>query len=306
MIYPKLKSIAKENNWYRSNNSVFGLYKNYFFNWSEGQGFKSVYARMKDIPDDVVKQIDEYISSRKDEIGYKEKVVAADGIFLKFTESLIPLKKTKNYGAMDAIIEVYIRFNIPASNCCAECRGKDRLNYSYIKDVGILFCDSCKEKLMNEGYRNAEAYFSEAKYYLRGTVGAMLFSLAGVVLWVLLGYYMERIFAVVAVIFAYLSLKGYDLFKAKRGTWTPLIIISVSIISIIVSNVATMIFALMMNGFDWEQAWNIIFTNEKIYSAVGKDLMISLLVCAVALYYLGRSLWESHKPATVGSAVLVE
>jgi hypothetical protein len=69
----------------------------------------------------------------------------------------------------------------------------------------------------------------ETGSYLRGTAGAVLGGIVGIIPWVILGF-INYIAAASGLIMAFLSYKGYTLFKGKRGRGMLPIIIAVLLV----------------------------------------------------------------------------
>lgn len=127
------------------------------------------------------------------------------------------------------------------SSSCAFCEKTEGLGYTVQEDRVMETCPECHEKLAG--------IFSEMKQeraqtgsYLRGAIGAVLGGIIGIIPWVLIGM-INFIAAISGAIMAYLSYKGYLLFKGKRGKGMLYIVIIVLIIftyvAVIINNTIT-------------------------------------------------------------------
>ncbi len=299
MAVSRLKEIGRENRWYQASSTVFGLYKDCFFTLGDGQGFKFVLARVDGLSKEVAARLESEFDAHKKRLGFSERKVGADGVFLKFREAFRSVKKETLYAAMDFVVELFARHHLSTTDSCAECHSRNGVGVYTSNTGGISYCSSCHAKLRDSLRLANAAYETEEKHYLRGIAGAALFSLAGIIGWVLLAYYLHRVWAGMAFVFALLANKGYDLFQAKRGKFTPVIIIGLNILSVVISNYTTVLFILLRRGLGWSTAWHALLTNEKIAIVLRKEIAVSMALCALAWIYLGYAYWKAHR--NVGS-----
>jgi hypothetical protein len=301
-----LKAFAREQGWYKSEGVLFGLYRNYVFVVPDEQGQTRIVAPMSAVSQEAVGQVKGELAARKKVLAFSDLTVGDDGVVLLFKETFRATKKEGLQSAMDFLVDLFERARLPHTNVCEECKSATGLGYYSVAGVPVLWCSGCHERKRMEIERGATEYTDEEKGYMRGALGASLFSLGGIILWVVLAYYTNRIYAVLAFVFGWLALKGYDLFQARRGRWTPAIVITISIVSVVVSNVATMLFELVMEGLTLAQSWELFWVEPEIQGVVWKNLLVSLLVCAIAIFYLGKKMWKEHRPASVNAAMPAE
>ena len=295
MAFPRLREIGRENRWCQAGRTVFGLYKDCFFTLGDGQGFKFVLARADGLSGEVTAALESELDANRKRLGFSEKKVASDGVFLKFRESFRSIKKETLYAAMDYVVSLFTQHHLPTTNSCAECHSHNDVSLYTLNSTGVAYCSSCHARLRDSLRLANTAYEAEEKHYLRGAAGAALLSLAGIVVWVLLAYYLNRVWAGMAFLFAFLANKGYDLFRAKRGKVTPVIIIGLNILSVIASNYATGLFILLGYGLSWSAAWHVLMTSERVATLLRKEIAVSTAVCALAWIYLSYSYWKAYR-----------
>jgi hypothetical protein len=299
MVFQRLKEIGREHRWYQAGSTVFGLYKNLFFTLGDGQGFKFMLARVDGLSKEVAARLESELDASKTRLGFSERKVAADGVYLKFREAFRPIKKETLCAAMDFVVALFARHQLPTTDSCAECHSRNGVSVYTSNTGAVAYCSSCHAKLRDALRLANVKYETEEKHYVRGVAGATLLSLAGIIGWVVLAYYLNRVWAGMAFVFAFLANKGYDLFQAKRGKFTPVIIVGLNILSVIISNYATLLFILLRRGLGWSTAWHALLTNEKIAIVLRKEIAMSMALCALAWIYLGYAYWKAHR--NVGS-----
>jgi hypothetical protein len=113
-------------------------------------------------------------------------------------------------------------------SACAFCETNEALGYTAQQDRVMEVCPACHERLYGI-VSDMKKEREETGSYLRGTAGAVLGGIVGIIPWVILGF-INYIAAASGLIMAFLSYKGYTLFKGKRGRGMLPIIIAVLLV----------------------------------------------------------------------------
>ena len=114
---------------------------------------------------------------------------------------------------------------------------------------------------------------------------SLIGALIGTIPWVLLYVYGNMIVAILAVIVAFMALKGYNLAKGKMDKYTPRIIAVVSLTSI---SIATLVFIPMLlmlkeTGITGIDALSSFYEIEEYQRAILGDYIISLLFAILGI-----------------------
>ena len=114
---------------------------------------------------------------------------------------------------------------------------------------------------------------------------SLIGALIGTIPWVLLYVYGNMIVAILAVIVAFMALKGYNLAKGKMDKYTPKIIAVVSLTSI---SIATLVFIPMLlmlkeTGITGIDALSSFYEIEEYQRAILGDYIISLLFAILGI-----------------------
>jgi hypothetical protein len=111
---------------------------------------------------------------------------------------------------------------------CAFCSGNENLGYT-VQDGRVMeACPACHEKFENIVTELKEER-EQTGSYLRGAIGAVVGGIIGIIPWALIGL-LGYIAAISGAIMAFLTYKGYLLFKGKRGRGMLFIVIAVLIV----------------------------------------------------------------------------
>ncbi len=283
MIFPKAKKIARELDWYKTKNGVFGLYKGYFFNVADAAllsnpQFKSVMASTDKLTEEQKLQIKKELEANKKALKFTSFEISDNSIFFQFIESLKYTRLKTVYSLLDFLADVFKRLNIPEQNKCHSCGSKENTKPYDLNDIGIILCNSCFQKTENSFYEIEREKYSEDKNYLTGFLGSIVFSIPGIIGWVLLAVYLERLASGMAVIIALLGFKGYEYFKGRHGNLTKYIIILSNIVSILIANISTIIVMLVKEGLALSQSFAALQASEAVKKIFFQNTLISFLL----------------------------
>ncbi|UTX47622.1 hypothetical protein [Chryseobacterium sp. MA9] len=283
MIFPKAKKIARDLGWYKTKDSVFGLYKGYFFNVSDASiihtpQYKYVSVTTGDLTEEQKQQIKIELIANKKKLKFTIFKINDNSIFFKFTENLIPTRLSSVYALFDFLVALFKKLNIPEQNKCHSCETVQRINYYNLNDTGVILCDNCFKQTGDKFYEIEKEIISKEKNYLTGFLGAIIFSIPAILLWVLLAVYLGELSSGMAFVIALLGFLGYDYFKGLQGKLTKYIIFFTNIASIFIANVLTIITLLVKQGFTMNQAISEFQTNPAANEIFMQNIIVSFLL----------------------------
>lgn len=283
MIFPKAKKIGKELDWYKTKDGVFGLYKGYFFNVSDASllsnpQYKFVTATTDNLTEDQKLQIKNELDANKKILKFTTFEITDNSIFFQFAENLTYTKLKTVYSLFDFLVDLFKKLNISEQNKCHNCDSKDGLKYYDLNDSGVILCNPCFRQIEKSYYEVERERVSEEKNYLTGFFGSLVFSIPGIIAWVLIAVYLERLASAMAMVIAFLGLKGYDYFKGRHGKLTKYIIVVSNIISILIANATTVIALLVNEGLTISQSIEELQTNQAVKDIFNQNTMISFIL----------------------------
>jgi hypothetical protein len=283
MVFPKAKKMAREFDWHKTNNGVFGLYKGYFFNVGDGSilsnpQYKYVTATTDTLTEEQKLQIKIELETNKKLLKFSSFEIADNSVFVQFLENLTFTKLKTVYSLFDFLIDLFKKLNIPDQNKCHNCGTKDNIKYYDLNDSGVILCNTCFGQTENSFYEIEKEKYSEDKNYLTGFLGSIFISIPGIIAWVLIAVYLEKLGSAMAIVIAFLGLKGYYYFKGRHGKLTKYVIVLSNIICILIANATTVIALLVEEGLTINQAIVELQTNQIAKDLFNKNIMISFLL----------------------------
>ncbi|CAH0173727.1 hypothetical protein [Chryseobacterium sp. Bi04] len=291
MIFPKAKKIAEDLGWYKTEDGVFGLYKGYFFNVSDASlisnpQYKFVTVTSGNLTEEQRLQINTELVTNKKRLKFTSFEIGDTDIFFRFAESFIYTKLKTVYSLFDFLVDLFKKLNIPEQYKCHSCGTNQKVNYYNLNDNGILLCDTCFHEKNNKFYEIEKLRISKEKNYLTGFLGAVIFSIPGIILWVLSAVYLGRIASAMALIIAFSAFIGYGFLKGREGTFKKYIIFLTNIASVIMANVMTVFALLMKEGSTLKQAILEFQTNETVKEVFYVNIIISFILGLVAWIWI--------------------
>ncbi|PXW17154.1 hypothetical protein C8D70_102216 [Chryseobacterium sp. CBTAP 102] len=286
MIFPKAKKIARDLGWYKTGDGIFGLYKGYFFNVSDASiihtpQYKSVSVTTGNLTEEQRLKIKTELTNNRKRLKFTLFEVRENSIYFKFTENIMPTKIRTVYALFDFLADLLKKLNIPEQNKCHSCEKLQRINYYDLNHTGILLCDDCFKQMDNKFYEIEKERVSKEKNYLTGFLGAVIFSIPAIILWVLLAVYLGGISSGMAFVTALLGFLGYDYFNGFRGKLTRSIIFFTSIISIFVANIITVIALFVKGGFSITEAISEFQTNPAANEIFMRNIIVSFILSCI-------------------------
>lgn len=283
MLFPKAKRIAREQGWHITNSEAFGLYKDYFFKVGDGDllsnpEYKYIVSKIPALTDDQRQNVENELNSNKKILKYSSFEIVNDLLTITFIENLkhTPLKRV--YGMLDFLVDKFVQIGVPKQSSCHTCIATKDLDYYNMNDSGIILCKKCSREIEDDFYEIERIKISEQKNYFSGFIGSLLFSLLGIIAWVLVAVYMNLLASGMAIAIAFLGIKGYDYFKGRHGKFTNLIIVLSNFLCILLSNIATVIFLLIREGLTLSDSFVELQINTTAQDTLSKNTLISFVL----------------------------
>jgi len=283
MIFQKAKKIAKELDWHKTQDGVFGLYKGHFFNVADASllsnpQFKFVTATIDNLTEEQKLQIETELDTNKKNLKFTNFEISDNSIFFQFAENLTFTKLKTVYSLFDFLVDLFKKLQLPEQNKCHNCGTKEKINSYNLNDNGIILCKTCFSQTENSFYEIERERISGEKNYLTGFLGTIVFSIPGIIAWVLIAVYLERLASAMAMVIAFIGLKGYDYFKGRHGKLTKYLIVLSNIICILIANATTVIAMLVKEGLTINQALTEFQINQAAKDIFNQNTMISFIL----------------------------
>ena len=158
--------------------------------------------------------------------------------------------------------------------------------------------EQCAQKILRLVQAQEEAEkLGSRESYLTGTVGALLGTVIGAVVWALV-LKMGYVASIVGLLIAFLAVKGYDLLHGKQGKGKLLILLVCVVSGVVLGTFGAYTYELMemigsgelpgMSYSDIPMLWSILLEDSEFVSAAVKDILMGLLFAALGAWRIMR------------------
>jgi hypothetical protein len=272
MLWPGIKKLGKELSLKRTDSEVVGIIRNCFVKMYDGNQIKVLELYVPEIDDDDKNFILKNLESNK----VKRYEWLPKGVKIIFTEVFLPYSIKKIKDLLDGLLK-YFSYKYPDQRPqCQHCGQQNETEICCINNVSLIVCNDCREQIE----RNMQNEITEQQQikgnYLLGLLGAILFSIPGILLTILFFVFFNRLAAISAVIYIILGVKGYKVFKGKISPVGAVIIVIAGLIMVAVGvivsysvlilkemetlNISVLIFILKMPEVQKELISNIVIS----------------------------------------------
>ncbi len=295
MLTKASKEIGKENDWYRAGSSVFGLYKNHFFVIKEGQGNKLLIASFDEIDEKNWINLTQTLEDNQKELKFSEFGVDTKSLLLKFTEHIRHTKKEVLYTALEFLVELFEKNQIHPQNMCFDCKSQRELDYYVFDGTPAILCSQCYDTMRQEWGFVEKDFATEDKNYIQGTIGAIIYTIPGIIIWVIVALFLKAISGVLVLGLGFLAFKGFIDFGGRAGTWSKWIIAIVTIAATIVSIFATVFVGMYLNGYGYDEIFSEIWANQEALKLIKDMLVLSTIIGLIPLAYVFYEVYSVSK-----------
>jgi hypothetical protein len=298
MLSKSAKELGKENGWYYDRSlygSVFGLYNNYFFEVKEGEGNKILTATFDEIDEKIGMRLTQALKENKNRLKIGEFGIDSQGLGLIFVERFRNTKKEVLYAALDFLVELFEDNQIPHQNKCFDCGSQKELDYYIFDGVPGMLCPNCYDVLRQQWGFVEKDFDSEDKNYILGTVGAIIYTIPGIIIWIIVALFLKALSGVLVLGIGFLAFKGFMNFGGRAGPWSKWIIVAVTLVATVVSIFATVFVGMYFNGYGYQEIFNEIMINEEVQEFIKRTLFVSAIIGIIPLAYLFYEIYSASK-----------
>jgi len=235
MLWPGIKKLGKELELKRTDSEVVGKVKNCYVKMYDGQNMKILELLVPELND----SDKEYIENKLIENKVKRHEWFECGVRIIFNEYFIPYSTKK---IKDILIDFTDHFSAAypgQMSKCQRCGETKELEACHVGGATRFICNDCYEAAEKEIADIALNQEYEPSNYLRGFLGALLFSIPGVLVTVVLFVFLNRLAAISAVLYVLLGMMGYKKFKGKISRVGVIIIAASTLIMVAVGIVVS-------------------------------------------------------------------
>ena len=290
MLTKKLKKFGYQKNWYRTQDSVFGVYNGFCYNIFQSTlmsnpGYKIVFCSTGLLNESQITNLHSFLESNKSKFGYKVFEVGGDFISVTFYENLRRIKNPK----LESVLELFSE-QLKVENVnkvfTKEISTNHLFGYYDLSGEGVILHAEEYKKTRSEIQRFEEIEDIERSSYLPGFIGAILFCIPVIIVWTLLAIYVNMFFAILGIVMAFASYFGYERFRGRLGWPTKWILIFVTIISILLANLSTLYFQMSGYGITLSKYFSLLVSDEQVQIAFLWNAGLGLTIGLVGLLWI--------------------
>ncbi|MCL1960116.1 MAG: hypothetical protein FWF68_11005 [Spirochaetes bacterium] len=230
MLWPGIKKLGKELGLKRTDSEVVGIIRNCFVKMYDGNQIKVLELYVPEIDDDDKNFILKNLESNK----VKRYEWLPNGVKIIFTEIIMPYSIKKIKSLLDEFVK-YFSNKYPAQRLqCQHCGQQNETEVYCINNVSLIICNDCYKQIEKNIQNETIEQQKIQGNYLLGLLGAVLFSIPGILLTILFFVFFNSLAAVSAVIYIILGIKGYKKFKGKISPVGAVIVVIAGLIMVAV------------------------------------------------------------------------
>ncbi|WP_353159834.1 hypothetical protein [Myroides odoratus] len=291
MLFPKAKKIAKQQDWFATNQLVFGLYKNYLFQIGDANllatpSSKFVISDITLISEDQRNFVEQTLIANKQALKFSTYAFQNNTIVFTFNEHLALTKIKTIYVLLDFLTDLYTRIDLPISNYCQNCKESGTINFYNLNEKGIQLCALCTSDFKKRFYRHESDERKMNSTYSKGVIGALLFSIPGIIMWIIVAYYFNTIYSALASVIAVLGYLGYIKFNGKKGSKTLLFLSITNFTTVLLANLIVFLIELNAAGYSLRESFHVLLLKEVFIEYTRLPLFLSTVFCLVATLFL--------------------
>jgi hypothetical protein len=225
MLWPGIKKIGRELQLKRTKSEVVGEMENCYVKMYDWRNMKVLELYVPELDDVDKKSIGEKLKSSK----IKNYVWLNNEIKITFWELFRPYSINKIKNILIELVEYFSQKYPGRKPKCHSCDTQKKADVYCVGDVPLYLCDDCLRENENKMHEASIEYQQIPTNYFSGFIGALLFSIPGIILTVFL-FFLGKLSAISSLAYVFLGIMGYHKFKGKVTPFGVFIIMSVAII----------------------------------------------------------------------------
>ncbi len=317
MFEKRVKQLCEAHNFRMEKKFAYGEVNGYLITISEKMGLVSFYINCVFDNEDLepkVKQIQQFM--KQSTKLYPKPTYRFDrfGVEANFYDNYKFVKSAENF--FTEVTGFLKSIGVDGVERCCLCgepmqnRTPKRIN----RNGHVLNCDgSCADAAVRGLAENSEVEKVTSRHYCRGTVGAILGTLIGIIPWIIVymwGYFVGWLGALIAVC----ARKGYELLGGRAGRVKALIVIVVTLLAVVLAQFISICFELRSEAINQEIAlslseligisFQLIKEDEEVQRYFIGNLFMGFLFALLGLWDVIRSIFQESKEINAKITIL--
>jgi hypothetical protein len=211
MVWLGIKKLGKQLNLQKSTSEALGIVKNSFVKIADRMGMKTLEIIFPENNEEDMENIIKILKNNK----IKEYNFMENGISIIYRESFVPYSIKKIRILVDFITDYFYKKYPNIIHKCHKCHTTTEANIYYSNNGSIYLCDNCLKEIENKIYEEKLNYTMIPSNYIFGFIGALFFSIPGIIITTLFFIFLKGITACSGLSYVVLGKIGYQKFKGK-------------------------------------------------------------------------------------------
>jgi ferredoxin len=226
MLWPGIKKLGKELQFRRTDSEIVGIVENCFVKMYDGKNMKILELYVPELDDLDKENVINKLQLNK----IKNYTWVTGGIKIVFPEYFRPYSIKKIMSILNETVSYFSKKYPNSSPRCHKCNTQKKSDVYCIGTESMYLCDDCLRECENNMHETSFAYHQIPTNYFSGFIGALLFSIPGVILTIILFVFLNTLGAISSLLYVVLGIKGYKKFKGKITPFGAFIIIGIGLI----------------------------------------------------------------------------
>lgn len=294
-----IKKIAMDLNWESSKKAIHGEYKGFTVSVVQNinimnaqENFKILYIPLSDLSTGNAEQLAQYIQVNKKVLKFFTFDLKKDLLRARLVETFKSINAVLLTSILDILYKGFLEANVTPKTTCAYCGEGEVDTQVYINNVKLPSHNSCKQDAIAklERIRQEEAGQSNS---MMGYVGAILGAIVGVIPYTIVvwfGWYV----GLLTILTGFASYQGFKIFGGRTKKPTKFIVGIISLIVILLSNVALMEFIAIQYSVTLADVLAVDELREIFWQSMGMSALFGLLGVAVVVARIKKDEFHSE------------
>jgi hypothetical protein len=276
MVWLGIKKLGKSLNFKQAGSEAAGLVENIFVKIAGRRNMKTLEIIFPEFSENDKGNLAALFKENK----VKEYAWIDRGVRITFREYFIPYS-VKKMGALIEAAAAYAKKTYPTlEQSCHTCHSATKADIYYVNDSCFYICEKCLGELEDRLHKEEANDLMVPTNYLAGFLGALLFSIPGIILTVVMFNFLNIVAAISSIAYIYLAKIGYKKFEGKINGFGSFIVSGVGILMPAAGFFAgySLLIYRIVRSFE---IVGEVFKVPEVQRELGMNILIALMVSSV-------------------------
>ncbi|MDL2229190.1 hypothetical protein LJC14_02960 [Treponema sp. OttesenSCG-928-L16] len=276
MVWLGIKKLAKQLGLQEAGPEAAGVTGNLFIKLADRTGMKTLEIVFPEFSEEDQEALAALFKEQK----IKEYTFGEKNVSLIFREQFVPYSIKKINEHIDAVKEYFERTYPGTKQKCQHCNELKEAQVYYTKDGSLYLCEKCFYNCERDIQEEERQRSYEPNNYLRGFIGAFLFSIPGILVTILFFNVLETIAAVSAIVYILLARTGYKKFGGKQNIAGSIIVNTTGILMTVAGIVVSYTILIYTVAESLDLVWEV-YKFPEVQEELLRNILVALIVSLI-------------------------